>query len=110
MSASVLKEELKKIVDEAQKRLDLETAQNPALQKAIQIVEIFLRKTRRVCYGGQAINAQLPEKDKFYDPDTSLPDYDFFSPNAAQDIKDLILDLQKSLNVSVFMKVRLRFM
>ena len=94
MSASALKEELKKIVDEAQKRLDLETAQNPALQKAIQIVEIFLRKTRRVCYGGQAINAQLPEKDKFYDPDTSLPDYDFFSPNAAQDIKDLILDLQ----------------
>ena len=80
MSGNKIIEDLEKIVDQAQERLDLETAQNPALQKAIQIVETFLRRRGRVCYGGQAINAHLPEKDKFYDPNVSLPDYDFFTP------------------------------
>ena len=81
---------LKQVVDQAQTRLDLETAQNPDLQRAIYIVEDFLRSSGRVCYGGQAINAQLPQKDQFYNPETSLPDYDFFSPDEKEDAKMLI--------------------
>jgi len=81
---------LKQVVDQAQTRLDLETAQNPDLQRAIVIVEYFLQSTGRVCYGGQAINAQLPQKDQFYNSETSLPDYDFFSPNEKEDAKTLI--------------------
>lgn len=51
---------LRQIVHQAQIRQDLDTAQNPDLQRAIKIVETFLRKSKRVCYGGQAINVQLP--------------------------------------------------
>ena len=60
MATPQIKERLEQIVDQAQTRLDLETAQNPALRRAISIVEAHLRRTGRVCYGGQAINAQLP--------------------------------------------------
>ena len=90
--SNIIKGELAHIIDKAQKRLDINTAQNPTLRKAIHVVEKFLQKTGRVCYGGQAINAQLPQKDQFYDPDTSLPDYDFFSPDAKNDTDALIDD------------------
>jgi hypothetical protein len=96
MSVEEVKKKLNEIVDQAQVRLDLETANNPALRKAIHIVENFLKKTGRVCYGGQAINAQLPQKDQFYNPETSLPDYDFFSPEAADDTESLIAEFKAS--------------
>ena len=89
-----IKGELTNIVDKAQKRLDIEIAQNPTLRKAVHIVEEFLKKSHRVCYGGQAINAQLPVKDQFYNPDASLPDYDFFSPDSKGDTDILIEDLK----------------
>ena len=85
-----IKVTLDKIISDAQTRIDLDSAQNPALRKAIHIVEVFLRRTSRVCYGGQAINAQLPMKDQFYNPELSLPDYDFFSPDAKSDTDALI--------------------
>jgi len=85
-----VKKGLEQVIDEAQTRLDVETAQNPELRRAIKIVEAFLQKTGRVCYGGQAINAQLPQKDQFYNPEASLPDYDFFSPKADDDVDGLI--------------------
>jgi hypothetical protein len=85
---------LRQIVHQAQIRIDLDTAQNPDLQRAIKIVETFLRKSRRVCYGGQAINVQLPPNDQFYNLETSLPDYDFFSPDDKEDVKALIEDLK----------------
>jgi len=94
MSIDKIKAKLNEVVDQAQVRLDLETAANPALQRAIHIVESFLRRTGRVCYGGQAINAQLPQRDQFYNPETSLPDYDFFSPGANADAEDLIGDFK----------------
>jgi hypothetical protein len=65
MSKDIIKR-LKEVVYQAQKRVDIDAAQNPELQRAIGIVEDFLRKSKRVCYGGQAINAQLQNKDKFY--------------------------------------------
>jgi hypothetical protein len=88
-------ERLEKVIDEAQKRIDYRVAHNEDVIKAIQVVERFLRKKRRVCYGGQAINSLLPMKDKFYDPEYTIPDYDFFSPSVHSDIDELISMLEK---------------
>lgn len=63
-----------------------EAAHNPEILRAIAIVEEFLRKKHRLCYGGQAINAHLPRRYKIYDPEKSIPDYDFFTPDQAGDV------------------------
>jgi len=87
-------ERLKYVVDEAQKRVDYTIANDPDVGKAIQAVERFLRKKRRVCYGGQAINALLPKARKFYDEKYTIPDYDFFSPEMEADVDELIKALE----------------
>jgi hypothetical protein len=94
MPIDKVKKRLEQVVDQAKLRIDLDSAQNPELRRAIHIVEVFLQKSGRVCYGGQAINAQLPQKDQFYDPDRALPDYDFFSPDAESDTAALIESLK----------------
>ena len=88
-------EELEKIVKEAERRIDTTVASDPNVTKAIDCVVRFLRKKRRICYGGAAINALLPEKRRFYDPKTTVPDYDFFSPSMEEDVEELIDDLTK---------------
>lgn len=95
MTKDIIKR-LKEVVYQAQKRIDIDAAQNPELQRAIHIVETFLRKSKRVCYGGQAINAQLPKKDKFYNLETSLPDYDFFTPDDKADSEELLDALKEA--------------
>lgn len=87
---------LGKVVDEAQKRVDYTVAHDPDVIKAIEVVERFLRKNRRVCYGGQAINALLPKERRFYDPNFTVPDYDFFSPNNNADVDELVDMLEKA--------------
>ena len=62
---------------------------NPEIQEIIKIVEDFLKKTKRICYGGTAINNILPLEDQFYDKSSELPDYDFFSPDPLNDAKKL---------------------
>jgi hypothetical protein len=42
-----------------------------------------------VAYGGTAINSILPKEDQFYNMEYELPDYDFFTPNALDDAKEL---------------------
>ncbi len=69
---------------------DMDLVRDPELRKALNIVEDFLRNTHRVCYGGMAINAHLPKDRKFYDFNKTLPDYDFFTPESARDVKLLI--------------------
>lgn len=96
MGPDKVKKRLEEVIDQAQLRIDLDSAQNPELRRAIQIVEVFLKKSGRVCYGGQAINAQLNQKDQFYDSERSLPDYDFFSPQAEKDTDYLIAALKES--------------
>ena len=96
MPIDKVKKRLEKVVDQAMLRIDLDSAQNPELRRAIHLVEVFLKKSGRVCYGGQAINAQLPQKDQFYDPDRALPDYDFFSPDAEGDTVALIEILKEA--------------
>ncbi len=87
---------LKEAAEEADERIKYESAHNPEIQYAIDLVANFLRKKGRVCYGGTAINAILPRSLRFYDPQKDLPDYDFFTPNPEQDIKDIVKDLQQA--------------
>jgi len=87
-------ERISQVSDDAQKRIDFESAHNPEVLKSIEVVETFLRRKHRLCYGGQAINAHLPAKYKFYDPKYNVPDYDFFTPDQIGDIKELVRDLR----------------
>ena len=80
----------------AQAKIDYASAHDDNIIRAISIIETFLKKKHRLCYGGQAINAHLPSKYKFYDPNYSVPDYDFFTPKQANDIITIIKDLKKS--------------
>jgi hypothetical protein len=89
-------EDLKAAADEAAKKIDYDTAHDEEIRKAISVVEKFLRKSKRVCYGGQAINTYMPETLKFYNEEYDLPDYDFFTPFADRDVIDLVALLQKA--------------
>lgn len=87
---------IKKAAELAQEKIDYTVAHNEHILQAIDVVETFLRKKHRLCYGGQAINAHLPDKYKFYDPERTIPDYDFFTPQPDQDIRALVQDLKKA--------------
>ena len=71
---------LRQSVDKIEKKTGRKMIGNPVIKEIISIVEKFLVKTQRVCYGGTAINNILPEEEQFYDKSIELPDYDFFSP------------------------------
>jgi len=86
---------IKEASEAAQSKIDYATAHDDNIIRAIEIIEDFLRKKHRICYGGQAINAHLPKKYKFYDPEYSIPDYDFFTPNQDMDIRMIVKDLRK---------------
>lgn len=80
---------LRSAVDIAEERVGKETINSPQIQEIIEIVETFLQQRPLIVYGGTAINAILPKEDQFYNRDIELPDYDFFSPHAMEDAKDL---------------------
>ena len=80
---------LKKAAKMAGDKMDLVIASDPIIKQAIQLVEKFIKDKQLICYGGTAINNILPKKAQFYDYDTELPDYDFFSPNALDAAKNL---------------------
>ena len=80
----------------AQSKIDNIAAHNDNILKAIGVIEEFLRKKHRLCYGGQAINAHLPSRYKIYDPDTSVPDYDFFTSDQHNDIINIYKDLKNA--------------
>lgn len=75
--------------DEAQRRIDFDSAHDEEILAAIDIVEDFLRATGRICYGGTAMNVHLPAKYKFYDPKYTIPDYDFLTTDSEGDINRL---------------------
>ena len=80
---------LRSAVDRAEAKAGKQLTNSDEVQKIIQIVENFLRKKKLVCYGGTAINNILPQQDQFYNKDIEIPDYDFFSPSALDDAKEL---------------------
>ena len=80
---------LRAAVDRAEEKAGKQLTNSDEVQKIILIVENFLRKKKLVCYGGTAINNILPQQDQFYNKDIEIPDYDFFSPTALDDAKEL---------------------
>ena len=87
---------IKAASERAQNKMDYISAHNEHIILAIEVVEKFLRKKNRICYGGQAINAYVPSKYKFYNPETSVPDYDFFTATQIEDIATIVNDLKKA--------------
>lgn len=96
---------LEKVIDIAEKRNKYESAHNPDLLKALDIVKRFLQRKRRVTYGGTAMNAILPEENRFYNPEVDLPDYDFFTPSMESDIEELVRDLKRAGMKDVYHKI-----
>jgi hypothetical protein len=80
---------LRMAVDLAQEKVGKRVVNSPEVQDMIRILEDFLRRKNLVCYGGQSINEELPEQERFYNKDVDIPDYDFYSPNALDDAKEL---------------------
>jgi hypothetical protein len=80
---------LRNAVDKIESRMGKKVAQSPEVKKIIGRLEQFLRDKKLVCYGGTAINSILPEKYRFYNNDIEVPDYDFYSPSALEDAKEL---------------------
>jgi len=72
-------EELEKIVKQLELENDKKAAANPLIKQSLEVVAEFLRNHPVMCYGGTAINNLLPPEDRFYDPETTIPDYDFYS-------------------------------
>ena len=81
---------LRSAVDKAEEKQGRTVANSPEIKSIIVILETFLRKKQLVCYGGVAINSILPKQDQFYNYDVEIPDYDFYSPNALNDAKELV--------------------
>lgn len=99
LKQSVIQEQIRRLeraIDDATEIIDYETAHNPEILYALDIVENFIRKRKRICYGGTAINAILPASLQFYDSEKDLPDYDFFTPDAESDLTELVKLLQEA--------------
>ncbi len=87
---------LRSAVDKAEERSGRAVANSGEVKKIINIVENFIRRKKVICYGGTAINNILPKADQFYNTEIEIPDYDFFSPNALNDSKELTDDYVKA--------------
>ena len=77
-------DQLEALVDSIQTENDKRAASDPLVKLALSEVEDFLRTHPVMCYGGTAINNLLPKEDRFYNPETDIPDYDFFSKTPQQ--------------------------
>ena len=80
---------LRHAVDNSDKIQRKMQAQSEEINEIMDILEKFLIRKKRICYGGTAINNILPKYDQFYNREIDIPDYDFFSPNALKDAKEL---------------------
>jgi hypothetical protein len=80
---------LRMAVDKAETKMGKRIVTSDDVKRIISIVEDFLKKKSLICYGGTAINNILPKEDQFYNKDVEIPDYDFFTPDALSDAKEL---------------------
>jgi len=94
--SALVEARLEGAIDAAQKKQDYKSAHDPELLEAIQVVEAFLRKKQRVCYGGTAMNMILPPSKQFYDLNYEIPDYDFFTPELEEDTVELVKMLKEA--------------
>lgn len=80
---------LRNAVDESENIQGQNIVNNEEIKKMLEIVERFIVLKKLVCYGGTAINNILPKSAQFYNRDKEVPDYDFYSPSALEDAKEL---------------------
>jgi hypothetical protein len=80
---------LRNAIDESENRISKKISNGEEIARMITICEDFLIRKKLVCYGGTAINNILPKSAQFYNKETEIPDYDFYSSNALQDAKEL---------------------
>jgi hypothetical protein len=80
---------LRHAIDESEKQRGEKIVNSDDVKKMLKIVEDFIIHKKLVCYGGTAINNILPKFAQFYNRDLEIPDYDFYSPNALSDAKEL---------------------
>ena len=78
---------LRTSIDLAQEKIAKRIVSSPSIQAMTTIVADFIKRKGLIPYGGIAINNILPKDEQFYDEETDIPDYDFFSPNAMDDAK-----------------------
>jgi hypothetical protein len=100
-----IEDKLKKAIEVASERLKYESAHNEELVGALRIVERFIRRKKRVCYGGTAMNMILPASKRFYNPDLDLPDYDFYTSDLEKDVEELVQDLKEAGYKDVYHRV-----
>ena len=103
-SLTTTMEDLDRIVAHLELENDKTTANNPITKQSLSIVNAFLKTRKVMCYGGTAINNLLPPEDRFYDPETTVPDYDFYSKNPQEDAMVLANQLSQSGIVNVEVK------
>lgn len=104
-TSEIINERLQYAIDKASDRINYESAHNEELLLAMSTVRSFIQRKKRICYGGTAMNAILPENRRFYDPDVDLPDYDFYTPELESDVDELVEDLKKAGFTDVYHKV-----
>lgn len=100
-----VEEKLKRVIEIASERQNYESAHDPEIQRALQVVSDFIQRKKRVCYGGTAMNAILPEDLRFYNPEHDLPDYDFYTPALREDVAELVADLRQAGFKDVYHKI-----
>jgi len=101
----LVEQRLEDAIKEAEKHRQFEEAHNPEIRMALDIVKEFIIKKKLICYGGTAMNALLPKKDKFYDPEYDLPDYDFYTIDASKTVNELVKDLKKAGFKNIYPKM-----
>jgi hypothetical protein len=100
-----IEKRLEEAVEVAEERMNYEAAHNDEVLTSLGVVSEFIKKKKRVCYGGTAMNAILPDKKKFYNKDLDLPDYDFYTPDIEKDVEELVKDLREAGFKEVYHRV-----
>jgi len=91
-----IEKKLEEAIKKASEKLNYESAHDEEIIHALAIVKEFIKRKKRVLYGGTAMNAILPDSKKFYDPRVDLPDYDFYTPDVDNDLKEIVEALNKA--------------
>jgi hypothetical protein len=104
-SSERIEHRLERAIEQASNLLNYESAHDESLLHALSVVNTFIKQKKRICYGGTAMNMILPEKKRFYDPNTDLPDYDFYTPDIEADVEELVKVLKAEGYEDVYHKV-----
>ena len=80
---------LRNAMDKAEKNLSKKVAQSPVVKNIFKIIEKFIKSHKMMIYGGTAINNILPRKLRFYNTEVDVPDYDVFSDNPIENVKEI---------------------